>query len=63
MWEHLESQECLDHREQKEIQVHPEKEAMRECPETWDLLDFQVLRAHLVYLVNRVSEGQMASRE
>lgn len=61
--EHLEFQECLDHQEQTESQVQKEREAKLDYQETWDLLVSQVLKAHLVYLVSKVSVGHLDSQE
>lgn len=61
--EHLVFQERLDHKEQEESQVYQEIEAKLEYQATWDLLVSQVLRAHLVYLVSRVSTGHPDSKE
>lgn len=61
--EHQEFLECLDCQEQEERQAHQERGAKLEYQETWDLLVSQVLRAHLVYLVSRVSEGRPASQD
>lgn len=43
--------------------MYQENEALLDYQETWDLLVFLVLRVHLVYLVNRVSEGQQDSQD
>lgn len=61
--DHLEFQERLDHRESGESLVYQEIEVQLEYQGTWDLLVSQVLRAHLVYLVSRVSEGYPASQD
>lgn len=62
-WDNLDIQEFLDHGETKENREHMEREANLEHQEAWDLLVSQVLRAHLVYLVSRVSEGPPALTE
>lgn len=53
----------MDHQEQREKQVHQEREATLDHQETWDLLVSQVLKAHLAYLVSKVSVGHLDSRE
>lgn len=61
--EHQEFLEHLDLQEPEESRVYQEIEAKLEYQETWDLLVSQVPRAHLVYLVSRVSKGQPASQD
>lgn len=61
--EHLEFQGCLDHLVKEDHQAYQEKEAKLESQETWGHRVSQAVKAHLVHLVSRVSEGRPASTD